>query len=108
MSKLDGFEIKRLLNFGEVRKVRASMSEFAEIQEKLSKEALNENDIKELNNIIIKSGESDQLVAALLGDCLLITQDDLDKMDYNQVVSLFGKLYTESTTIKKKSGEPYG
>ena len=104
-----GPKIVKLLNFGEVRKIREQMADYAELQAKIDNNELAETDAQiELNKLISKSDESDKMVAEVLSRCMNLSQKQLDDMDYSEAVSLFRKLYTESTTVKKNSSQPYG
>ena len=102
-------KIVKLLNFGEVRQIRTQMADYAELQEKITNNELSETDAQgEINKLISKSDASDKLVAEVLARCMNLSQKQLDDMDYNEAVTLFRKLYTESTTVKKNSTQPYG
>lgn len=104
------YAIKNLLNFGEVRRIRSNMSGFVSISEKFKDKKLEElsnDDFLELSKVMVKNDESDQMVANALERCYGITQDDLDKLPYEEALTLFSKLFNESTVIKKKSDQPY-
>jgi len=105
------FTPKRLLTFGEVRKIRSTMGEFVAFSEKLktkSHEELTTADFDKLEKIIARNAESDQYVVDALADCYGLKQKDIDKFDYQDAVALFTNLFNESTIVKKKQGQPYG
>jgi len=109
LTLIEEYKIQRPLNFGEVRKIRVTMSAFAEANEKLDDaKDLTPDEVKRVNSLIVKSGEADQIVADMLVACYGISQEELDAMNYADATKLFGRLYQESTTVKKNSNQPYG
>ena len=105
------YKPKRLLTFGEVRKIRSTMGEFVAFSEKLrtkKPEDLTTDDFDKLERIIARNAESDQYVVDALSSCYDLKQEDIDKLDYQDAVNLFTGLFNESTVVKKKQGEPYG
>ena len=104
------YDIKNLLTFGEVRKIRSNMSSFVELSERFKDKKIDDlsnDDFLEISKIMVKNDESDQMVAGALARCYDLTQDQLNEFSYQKAIELFSKLFNESTVIKKKSGQQY-
>jgi len=105
------FTLKRRLQWGEVNEIRDAANKLMSFSEKYKDkkvEDLTQEDFAELSKKLLSSQTSEQqLMANILIKCLGYAQEQLNELDYQDAVIIFNELYTQSTTPKKKSSQPY-
>lgn len=86
------------------------MGEFMAFTEKIKNKKqseMNVADFEKMEELMAKNQDSDQYLVDAIAECYNMTQEDIDKLDYQDAVSLFSNLFNESTVIKKKQGQQY-
>ena len=100
------FEVKRKLSFGEVRKFQKILGSIIGLDKKIRESTPEELEVI-ANDSMRNTGEQMEMVEQTLKNCLGFSQEDLEKLSFNDAIILFNQVFTDSTQIKKKSVEPY-
>jgi len=96
------YEIKKDITFGEHRRI----SKLSNIMDKLQVEYKNATIEEQLElKIKINSVDEEQTtdMVNLFSSALGLSQEDLEKLDYNEAYPLFAELWLLLTQVKKKS-----
>ena len=100
------YEVKRKLSFGEVRKFQKVLGSIIGMDKKI-KEATPEELESIANDSMKNTSEQMEMVEDTLKNCLGFNQEALEKLSFNDAISLFNQVFTESTQIKKNLKQPY-
>lgn len=95
-------EIKHKLTVKQVREAKRVLNNLLTLNDRI-RNAKPEDMDKITNEVLGKTQEQDEFLESVLLDCLIITPEQLQNMEYLDAITKFNELYTKSTQIEKKS-----
>ena len=100
------YEVKRKLTWKEVTDFQKSVGDLLSMNNKTKNATL-----EELIDMAKEGSEYNEtqkkIVSNTIMSCLGFTQEQLDALEFLDVVSLFNEIYADSTQVKKNLNQPY-
>lgn len=99
---LSDSEIKHKLTVKQVRDAKRVLNNLLSLNDRI-RTATPQDMEKITAEVLGKTQEQDEFLESVLLDCLMITPENLQNMEYLEAITKFNDLYTKSTQIEKKS-----
>lgn len=100
------YEIKRKLSFGEVRKFQKVLGNVIVLDKKMKDAPSEELEAIATENLRNTTEQMD-LIEDTLRKCLEFTDEQLNTLSFQEVITLFNQVFTDSTQLKKNLSQPY-
>ena len=98
-------EIKHKLTVKQVRDAKKVLNNLLTLNDRI-KNATQQDMDKITNEVLSKTQEQDEFLEQTLQDCLNLSSEQIQNMEYLEAITKFNELYLKSTQIEKKTAQP--